>query len=148
MKSDNTRINFSINSWDHLYSLKAAIEKRQQEKGKTLTIAGNLRNNPMTDHQDTPILIALKNVQGTPEYQTNPSGETILGCLRYQHQQLQTELAIDDAIFEELRKNLMEYSDIDGIHIVISIKLEGKPDINTRQAMNILDLTYAMKGDT
>jgi len=147
MKNQNTSIKFSINSWDHLYSLKAAIERKQQTKGKTLTIAGSIRNTSLTDQQDTPILIELKNVHGSPQYQTNKSGDSILGILHYQDQHLHTQLSIDDQVFEEFRKNLMEYADIEGIHIVVSIELEGIPDIYTNSAMNILDLKYAMKGD-
>ncbi|MCW8956983.1 MAG: hypothetical protein OQL09_08875 [Gammaproteobacteria bacterium] len=145
--SNNSIITFPINSWNHLYSLKAAIEHKQQSKGKVLAIVGSIRNTPLTQRQDTPIFIELLNVHGSPNYQTNTSGEIILGTLHYQDQGLKTQLSIDDEVFEEFRKNLMEYGDIEGIHIVVSLELEGNPDIATRQTMNILDLKYAMKGD-
>lgn len=148
MNNQNTSIKFSINNWEYLYSFKAAIERKQQAKGNTLTITGSIRSTTLTDHQDTPILIELINVHGIPDYQTNPSGEAILGILRHHNQRLHTQITIDDDVFEEFRKNLMEYADIDGIHIIVSIELEGKPNISTSQIMNILDVKYAMKGDT
>lgn len=147
MNSQNTSIKFSINNWEYLYSFKAAIERKQQAKGNSLTIAGSIRSATLTDHQDTPILIELINVHGTQDYQTNTSGEAILGILRHHDQRLHTQITIDNDVFEELRKNLMEYADIDGIHIVVSIELEGSPNINTSHTMNILDIKYAMKGD-
>jgi len=147
MNDDTTTIKFSINSWNHLYSLKSAIEHKEHAKGKFLTIKGSLRNNPLIALKDTPISIEFINIDGTPEYKTNLSGDIILGNLQYQDGQLQTTLPLDDEVFEELRKNLMEYSDIDGIHIIVSLALESQPDIHSDQGMNILDLTYAMKGD-
>lgn len=147
MKNDNTTINFSINSWQHLYSLKAAIERKQQAAGSTLTIQGVIRNTPLTEHQDTPILITFNKARGIPTYQTDSSGKIILGKLHYQNQCLTTELAIDDEIFNELKKNLLEYGEIDGIHIVVSLELESEARINSNQEINILDLKYAMKGD-
>lgn len=147
MKYDTTTLKFSINSWNHLYSLKSAIERKEHAKGKFLAIKGSLRNNPLIAHKDTPILIEFINIDGTLEYETSLSGDTILGNLHYQDDQFQTTLSLDDEVFEELRKNLMEYNDIDGIHIIVSLVLEGQPDIYSDQGMNIIDLTYAMKGD-
>ena len=147
MNNDNTIIKFSVNSWNHLYSLKSAIERKQNAKGKFLTIIGNIRNNPLTAHQDTPILIEFINLNGTPKYQTSLSGNLILGNLDYINGQFQTLLSLDDDVFEELRKNLMEYTTIEGIHIIVSLELEGQPDIDGNQDMNIIDLQYAMKGD-
>ena len=147
MKDDNTILKFSINSWNHLYSLKAAIERQYNGRGNLLSIEGNIRNNPLNDHRDTPILIKFRNVQGKPDYETNSSGGLILGVLNNLDGQLQAQLSVNDDVFEELRKNLMEFGDIDGIHIVVSIELENKLDNNINQPLNILDVKYAMKGD-
>lgn len=146
--SSNTNITFFINSWDHLYSLKSAIERKHQATGKTLSIKGRIRDNAFTQHQDTAITIDFINTHGNVDYPVNTFNNPILGTMQYQNQQLHTQLTIDDAVFEELRKNLMEYSDIEGIHIAVRIELEGEPDINAMEKINILDLTYAMKGDT
>lgn len=147
MKDEITILKFSINSWSHLYSLKAAIERQHRARGNRLSIEGNIRNNPLNDHRDTPILIEFSNVQGTPDYETNTSGELVLGLLNKLDGKFLAQLSVDDEVFEELRKNLMEFGDIDGIHIVISLELEHNPDNSINQALNILDLKYAMKGD-
>ncbi|MDH5473238.1 MAG: hypothetical protein OEY87_10765 [Gammaproteobacteria bacterium] len=140
-------INFSVNNWHHLYSLEQAIQKQQQATGSTLTIQGTIRNAELLANQDTGVEISFKKVTGIPEYESTPTQSIILGEINRQDNKLNCTLLVDETVFEELRKNLMEYADIDGIHIVVTLGiLINKPwPVNTKAKLVKLD--YAMKGD-
>ena len=140
-------IKFSINNWSHLYSLEQAIQHARQATGNHLSIQGNIRKESLFDQHDTAITITFDQVDDTPSYITN--GEyTILGQLTYDQHKLTGCLAVDSRVFEELRKNLMEYAGIDGIHIMVTIGLilqgDRWPD---HSSADIVKLDYAMRGD-
>jgi len=147
MKSNHTNIKFSIDRWEHMYSLKAAIERKNDATGNKLCLQGTIHNSTLPNHPETPVLIELSNVHELPTYPINKSDELILGTLNYQNHKFHSQLSVNGEIFNELKKNLIEYGNIDGIHIVVNIELEGAPEYNEQQHINILNLTYAMKGD-
>ena len=141
-------LKFSVNNWNHLYSLEQAILRSEAATGKHLSIEGNIRNNAFLDNQDTAVSINFYQIEGTPEYTKNKNGQMVLGKLTHQQDGLFTHLPVSEKVFEELRKNLMEYADIDGIHIVVTIGVESTDNqwANTDK-LNILKLDYAMRGD-
>lgn len=140
-------IKFSINSWSHLYSLEQAIERAEQATGKHLSINGIIRKEPLFNDKDTPITISFDQVDGIPDYRTHEQHK-VLGQITYDKGNLMCSLPVDERVFEELRKNLMEYADIDGIHIVIILGLILQND-NWPQntSADIIKLDYAMRGD-
>ncbi|MCW9015153.1 MAG: hypothetical protein OQL06_15405 [Gammaproteobacteria bacterium] len=148
---ESTQINiikFSVNNWSHLYSLAQAINRAEEATGKNLCIQGKVLDLELLDHKDLAININFHQVDGIPGYQKTAAGELILGQMLRRENKLECELAVDDRVFEELKKNLMEYADIDGIHIVVSI---GLLIINNEwpvdQSVDIVKLDYAMRGD-
>ena len=141
-------VKFSINNWNHLYSLEQAINRAEEATGKNLGIAGKLRNQDFLDNKDTPVAINFYQVDNTPDYQRSPEGHMILGQMQHTETGLACQLPVDERVFEELKKNLMEYADIDGIHIVVSLGLL----LNDKQwplneTADIVKLDYAMRGD-
>ena len=153
MTSDQTQnihsLSFSVNHWDHLYSLQQAIDFRQQQDGRSLTITGQIRNHPFLKHTDTQISIRFTLLKEAPAYpESIETGLYILGSMRYSAGQLEAEISVNADVFEELRKNLMEYGDIDGIHIVITLGVFSTLDYwPEEEILNILQLDYAMRGD-
>ncbi len=149
MKNTQTKIiKFSVNNWNHLYSLEQAISRDEQSTGKELTIFGRIRNEDILNNRDIPIHITFSQVDGIPEYRKTESGQLILGQIKHLEDRLESTLPVSACVFEELRKNLMEYADIDGIHIVVSTGIlltENNWPVN--QTINIFKLDYAMKGD-
>ena len=141
-------IKFSINNWNHLYSLEQAINRAEEATGKNLGIQGKIRNQDILDGKDSNISINFHQVDNIPDYQQLDSGQLVLGEMQRRDDGLYCDLAVDDRVFEELKKNLMEYADIDGIHIVVSIGLlltDNKWLVN--ESVDIVKLDYAMRGD-
>ena len=105
-------------------------------------------------HHDTAISIMFIQADTPPDYAYvnipgNTPGMPVLGKITLNNQQLSTDIPVDKNVFEELRKNLMEYADIEGIHIVITLGLFcEKKHWNQGQSFEIIQLDYAMKGDT
>ena len=142
-------LKFSVNNWNHLYSLEQAVLKDQQITGKYLTISGLVNELDLLENKSTPVLITFNQVDDIYEYNKTKSGQIILGHIKRLNDKLESTLPVNGNVFEELRKNLMEYSDIDGIHIVVSIGLDSEPhDWPVNTEYSILKLDYAMKGDT
>ncbi len=160
------QIKFSINNWEHLYSLQQAVVHSNQLTGRTLGIRGRVKNSAFLNHRDTGISITFVQLDSTPSYPlhtspANTAGNTpdipVLGTIALSNQQLSTEISVDRAVFEELRKNLMEYADIEGIHIMVTLGLccknEHKAELSDaaiwaeNQSLEIVQLDYAMKGD-
>ncbi len=144
-------LSFSINHWDHLYSLHKAIQFNQQQTGRELSIRGNIRNHDFLHNQDCSIALRFLLSNGTPGYTTvNLSGEPrpVLGNVQLDNDQLSAEITVGPPVFEELRKNLMEYGDIEGIHIVVSIGvLSPHSHWQAGESLPLLEMDYAMKGD-
>ncbi len=146
------QLKFSINHWDHLYSLQQAIQFNQQRTGRSLHIQGQIRNHPLLGHHDTPVSIRFRQVNEQPDYLLETLADSpplhILGEIKLEQGQLCTEIDVDRAVFEELRRNLTEYCDIEGIHIVVTLgvltDVEPWPE---GQPLKLLQLDYAMKGD-
>ncbi|TNF39085.1 MAG: hypothetical protein EP315_00300 [Gammaproteobacteria bacterium] len=141
-------IKFSINNWQHLYSLEQAIRQAQQVSGNHLSIEGTLRNEPLFNQQDIHIKIDFQQVRDTPDYATGPHGQIILGEMLYSGDTLSCSMPIDENVFSELRKNLVEYAGIDGIHIVVTMGLLlDTPIWPIDTSRPVVQLDYAMRGD-
>lgn len=140
-------LSFSVNNWNHLYSLQAAVQNNQQGTGRSLTIQGRLLNQAFLQHHDTPVSIRFLQSDQPPQY-SREQDRLVLAEMQRQQDGLSCEIAVDRGVFEELRRNLMEYADIEGIHIVISLELLSDqatwPD---HQSLPLVELNYAMKGD-
>ncbi len=148
MTGNSTKtIKFSINSWTHLYSLEQAVLHAEESSGKSLRIEGTIRKELLSGDQDFSVRIRFDQVSGIPNYQRTESGDLLLGQLIRSNEKLEADLPVDENVFEELRKNLMEYADIDGIHIVVTIGLQIGDQLANNQSANIVKLDYAMRGD-
>lgn len=145
---DTSLIQFSINNWSHLYSLEQAINRALDASGQNLTIQGTLRKQDFLDNQDTEIYINFYQVDDIPSYSEGPEGKLILGEIQRLPNKLECKLPVDAGVFDEMRKNLMEYADIDGIHIMVTLGLllnHSSWPINS--SVPIVKLDYAMRGD-
>lgn len=149
MKTNKTQqLKFSINHWSHLYSLQTAISHLKQLSGRKLSVNGRLQRQDFLDNIDTNICIEFLQSDCVPDYARLDSGEYILGSITKTEQNLASTISVDRTVFEELRKNLMEYADIDGIHIVVTLEVLSESDIwKDNEQLNIIQLDYAMKGD-
>ncbi len=160
------QITFSINNWRHLYSLQQAVAHNSQLTGRTPSIRGSVKNSAFPNPLDTRISITFVQLDSPPLYPlkkppanatANTPGTPVPGTMSLSKQQLSTEISVDRNIFEELRKNLMEYADIEGIHIMVTLGLccesehqGGLPEEAVwaeNQLPEIVQLDYAMKGD-
>lgn len=140
-------LTFSVNNWNHLYSLQAAVQHNQQGTGRSLTIQGRLLNQAFLQHQDTPVSIRFVQSDQPPEY-AREQDQLVLATLERKPDGLSCEIAVDRGVFEELRKNLMEYADIEGIHIMVSLGLPcDQAEWPDNESLPLLELNYAMKGD-
>ena len=140
-------LKFSINGWTHLYSLQQAIQYNEQKTGRTLNVNGRIVGNAFLNQQDTEISITFLQTEEAPNY-SSVEGIFKLASIKLNERNLETEIKVDRPVFEELRKNLMEYGDIDGIHIIVTLGVLSDSDIWTEGAsLNLVQLDYAMKGD-
>ena len=113
-------ISFSVSNWIHLYSLEQAIQK-QHMSGASLSINGKIRNCELLANQYTPIDITFNKAIDFPQYPLTDSQAIVLGTITQQENKITSSLPVDEDVFNELRKNLMEYADIDGIHIIVTL---------------------------
>ena len=147
------QLNFSINNWSHLYSLQQAVQHNQQHTGRILGITGQIRNSSFLHNSDTAVNVRFLQCSDIPDYPEDEMtgispAPAVLGSMQYHNNQLSSEIIVDQRVFEELRKNLMEYADIDGIHIMVTLGVATDADHwLPDQQLNILQLDYAMKGD-
>ncbi|MDH5570640.1 MAG: hypothetical protein OEY89_02680 [Gammaproteobacteria bacterium] len=141
-------ITFPVNNWSHLYSLELAIKNTEQLSANQLSIQGQLRNQDFLDNRDTNISIQFNQTYSPPTYTRAPDQQLILGQITRHDQALVCELPLETRVFNELKKNLLEYADIDGIHIMVTL---GIPDDNGSWLIGtsrpLLKLDYAMRGD-
>jgi len=141
-------ISFSVNNWIHLYSLEQAIQKNQLASGGSLSIHGKIMNCEWLDNQDMPVEITFNKATETPPYASTNEQTIILGKITRQDDKITSSIPVDENVFEELRKNLMEYADIDGIHIIVTlgVLLDDK-QWPVNGTLKLVKLDYAMKGD-
>lgn len=141
-------IRFSVSNWHQLYSLHLAMLQAEQASGKSLCIHGKIRNEALLDNQDTDIDICFRQLDSLPRFSREQNQLLVLGKIRRTASGLHSELPVTEKVFEEMRRNLVEYADIDGIHIVVSIGIEltehGWP---MDREIDVLQLDYAMRGD-
>lgn len=142
-------LSFPINNWRHLYSLQMAISHNNQQTGRKLSINGKILGHAFLQNHDTNVLINFLQVDDAPDYPVTGSGLHELGVMTSANQQLEASLMIDRNVFEELRKNLMEYADIEGIHIMVTLGLlSNEEHWQANDELTIVQLDYAMKGDS
>ena len=135
------QIKFSVNQWSHLYSLTQAIQYQADNSGRSLLIEGQL---PTTQLPADSIRLRFIHSTETPSYGQTENGQLQLGLMRLENKQLTGEIHVADDVFNELKKNLIEYADIEGIHIIFNLQLTNEPQV---QQWQIIQLDYAMKGD-
>ncbi|RDH82438.1 MAG: hypothetical protein DIZ80_09095 [endosymbiont of Galathealinum brachiosum] len=126
-----------------------AISHNEQQTGRKLSINGKIPGQAFLQNHNTSVSINFLQVDETPDYPVTESGLHKLGVMTFSGQQLETNIEIDRNVFEELRKNLMEYGDIEGIHIMITLGiLSNEEHWQQNDALTIVQLDYAMKGDS
>jgi len=142
-------LSFPVNNWSHLYSLQQAISHNAQQTGRKLSIQGRILNQPFLHNIDTKVSIDFNQVEQAPDYPLINADLHELGLMTFNAHQLETSIKIDRNVFEELRKNLMEYADIEGIHIMITLGLLSNSEHwQNGETLQIVQLDYAMKGDS
>jgi len=148
---DNSNIKtlkFSINGWTHLYSLQQAIQHNLQQTGRTLSINGRIIGNVFLNQQDSDISIVFLQSGNTPKYTAINDSTYELASIKRTDKNIHSEVMVDKQVFEELRKNLMEYADIDGIHIIVTLGILNEDDVWPEDTnLSLVQLDYAMKGD-
>lgn len=146
--NDIQSLSFPVNTWRHLYSLRQATDHNQQYSGQQLQIKGQIKNHELFTGQSNKICINFQQVEGSPSYKKSSSSLNIFGKLELSDQQLTTHIPVDSRVFSELRKNLLEYGEIEGIHIMVKIGVIGLTvPWENHQSFDIVELDYAMKGD-
>lgn len=141
-------LKFPVNSWNHLYSLEQAIINSELSSANQLGIHGRIRNNDYLDRIDTDVDIHFQQTHDTPDYSRTTDQQLILGQVTRHEAGLVANLQIDSRVFNELKKNLLEYADIEGIHIMITLGiLDDTSDWAIGTSRALLKLDYAMKGD-
>lgn len=140
--ADNLVLKFPINQWQHLYSLARAIRHDEALAAEQLMIQGECANPHLFGGERKDLALHFFPVNEIPAYESLPDGSVILGQLVMEDDQLVSHLGVSRKVFDELLKNLREYADIEGIHIMVSITARALPD-----SLNILDVEYAMRGD-
>lgn len=141
-------LKFSINGWTHLYSLQQAILHNQQHTGRTLGIKGRVIGNAFLNQLDTDISLSFLQAENAPEYPVIDGKNLSLGLISLSNNLIQTAISVDRQVFEELRKNLMEYADIEGIHIIVTLGLlSSEASWKSDTSLHLIQLDYAMKGD-
>ncbi|MDQ1362427.1 MAG: hypothetical protein QG652_287 [Pseudomonadota bacterium] len=146
MSNPSITCRFSVNSWQHLYSLHQAVRHAEDASANRLIIEGVIRNEPQLDRRDTPIRLVFAQ-SATPPYRRTTDNRIILGTL-LRGETLSADIPVDAHVLAELKKNLAEYMSIDGIHVMITIGL-NLPEQGWQKGMaaDIVQLDYAMKGD-
>ncbi len=141
-------LKFPVNNWDHLYSLQQAIVHNSPLTGRTLGIHGRILNQPFLQNKDTDISIKFIQVDAIPSYPIITTEQFELGIISHHKNKLSTHIQVDRQVFEELRKNLMEYADIEGIHIIVTLGLLSNDDHWQEDvSLQLVQLDYAMKGN-
>lgn len=137
---------FAINTWQHLYSLQHAIRQTENIAANRLVIEGAIRNEAIFDRRDMPIRLVFSQF-ASPQHKRTVDDQIILGQLS-RGNSLNADIPVDANVFAELKKNLVEYIGIDGIHIVVSIGLRLPENRWQQNSMaDIVQIDYAMKGD-
>lgn len=143
----NHLLSFSIDRWAHLYSLQQAIVYSQQQTGRKLTITGLLHKQAFLQNKDTSISINFIQTDQAPTYPLTASGTHILGSMLLSNHSLSTNIKVERRIFEELNKNLLEYADIEGICIIVTLSVLSTSEFwQDNDSLEIIQLDYSMKG--
>ncbi len=127
-----TVLSFTVNRWHYNYSLEKAVALELAEGDASLFIEGQISASEA--HDSATIRIQLERFQSLPEYSTSKNGKYVLGHCESSTSETGitalVTLPVNQAVFSELMKNLVEYSGIDGILIQVSVGL----DIGTGKA--------------
>jgi len=149
MNNSNIKtLKFSINGWTNLYSLQQAIQHNHQQTGRTLSINGRIIGDAFLNQQDSDVSICFSQSDSMPEYTPITDNIFELATIKRTNKNLHSEVIVDKQVFEELRKNLMEYADIDGIHIIVTLGVLSEDAVWLEDtSLSLVQLDYAMKGD-
>ena len=140
-------ISFSVNNWAHLYSLEQAVEKATNISGGKLVISGNIRKTEFLNNQDLAIEITFNRLTRAATYSRHEN-HIILGEINRDHNKITSSLSVDEDVFHELRNNAIEYGNIDGIHIMVTLGLLSENETWAENTtLKLISLNYAMKGD-
>lgn len=146
MHSKPVIFRFTVDTWQHLYSLQHAVQRAENLPANRLVIKGSIRNDTRFDRRDIPIQLTFSQL-ATPQYKHTSDKQIIFGQL-LRNDSLSADIPVDPQVFAELKKNLVEYIGIDGIHIVFTIGLMlFAHDWPEKTAADIVQIDYAMKGD-
>jgi len=141
-------LKFPVNQWQHLYSLAKAIQHDENLAAEKLIIHGETTNPALLNGKRKQLELCFYPVTNIPAYQRLDDGNIIVGQLSLQQEPLLAQLAVSQPVFDEMVKNLREYADIEGIHIMVKITLRADTgDTSTMDTIDILDVEYAMRGD-
>lgn len=146
MHSKPVIFRFTVDTWQHLYSLQHAVQQAENLSANRLIIKGSIRNDTRFDRRDMPIELTFSQWT-TPQYRHTTDNQIILGQL-LRNDSLSADIPVDARVFAELKKNLIEYIGIEGIHIVFTIGLIlFAYDWPEKTTADIVQIDYAMKGD-
>ncbi len=137
------QVKFSVNTWAHLYSLSQAVKYQTDNSGRCLQIKGKLTSSEWSASAQN-IQLHFIHSNDKPHYKLDVEQRPVFGQLMLDHGQLTATITVPNDSFNELKKNLIEYADIEGIHIVFSLELTPT---NNAECWDIIELDYAMKGD-
>lgn len=136
-------LKFSVDSWAHLYSLTLAVQKNSRNSGRSLSISGCFQHADFSDAGESDICIKFVHVDESPGYKIDEN-QLVFAELEKNKNVFSAEIMVAESVFLELKRNLIEYADIEGIHMIFNLKIFLSED---NPAMKIIDLEYAMKGD-
>lgn len=149
------QLKFPINQWKHLYSLEQAVKHAVDDTGRRLMIDGSCPSVAFFDNQKLLFELTLVNVADYPDYRQTSTGDRVLSELTLSLNDegealLSGEMQLDNQVFEELRKNILEYSLIDGIFIEMQLTVLWPDNITTpadvtNNNIDMLSLHYAMR---
>ena len=118
---------FPVNRWRYNYSLEKAVALERTEADASILIEGEISANE--EHDTVAVRIQLERYQSAPDYTTSENGKYVLGHCNSRDSDAgitaSITLPVNQAVFSELMKNLVEYSGIDGILIQVSLGLDA-----------------------
>ena len=128
--------------------MQQAIQHNHQHTGRNLSIEVRIVGNAFLNQHASEISICFLQTDNTPKYKLIDESTLELAPIKLSNKNLHTEVTVDKPVFEELRKNLMEYADIDGIHIIVTLSVLRKDYIwQYKTPLCLVQLDYEMKGN-
>lgn len=139
-------IRFPLDRWNSLYSLASAVSERRRASDHALVLKGS----GACENRACGIELVLERYHDAPAYAETAAHRTILGtCTVREHDdrvEINGTIPVPAEVFAELLKNLVEYSGIDGIQVMITLGIEadafpGTPAVR----LSVTRLDYALR---